>query len=105
MAHGDAECGQGDFEGDTATAAWAAGEDGTIVGEHACREPVGRDRRGDGGQDVGGLEDVAGVAGQREAGVVVQQVEDLDLGAVTQGPVGDVSLPAFVGLVGLEALP
>jgi hypothetical protein len=30
MAHCDAECGQGDLEGDTATAAWAAGEDGTV---------------------------------------------------------------------------
>jgi hypothetical protein len=105
MAHCDAECGQGDLKSDTTTAAWAAGEDGTVVGEHACREPVGCDRRGDGGLDDGGLEDVASVAGQREAGVVVQQVEDLDLGAVTQGLVGDVSLPALVGLVGLEALP
>jgi hypothetical protein len=35
--------------------------------------------------------------------VVVHDVEDLDVGAVGQLPVGDVEVPAFVGLLGDEA--
>jgi len=35
--------------------------------------------------------------------VVVDLVQDLDLGPIAEGPVGDVELPAFVGLIGLEA--
>jgi hypothetical protein len=42
------------------------------------------------------------VADQAEPGVVVEGVEDFYVGAVGQGPVGDVELPAFVGLFGLE---
>ena len=38
-----------------------------------------------------------------KARVVVDPVEDFYLGAIREGPVGDVELPAFVGLVGLEA--
>lgn len=52
----------------------------------------------------------SGGAGQGFAGVVVDEVEDLDLGprasgalGVGQVPVGDVGPPAFVGLFGLEA--
>jgi len=36
--------------------------------------------------------------------VVVDHVEDLDRGAVGEGPVGDVHLPAFVGEFGNEPL-
>ena len=43
------------------------------------------------------------MAGQAEPGVVVEPVEDLGVGAVGQRPVGDVGLPALVGLGGLEA--
>jgi hypothetical protein len=35
--------------------------------------------------------------------VVVEDVEDLHVGAVGQGPVGGVGLPAFVGEFGFEA--
>jgi hypothetical protein len=35
--------------------------------------------------------------------VVVDEVQDLDLGAVGQMPLGGVRLPAFVGQAGLEA--
>jgi len=35
--------------------------------------------------------------------VVVFDVEDLDVGAVGQPPVGDVGLPPLVGLLGGEA--
>jgi hypothetical protein len=34
--------------------------------------------------------------------VVVEDVADFDLGAVGEPPVGDVGLPAFVGLIGAE---
>jgi hypothetical protein len=37
--------------------------------------------------------------------VVVEQVEDLDLGGIGEVPVGDVGLPEFIGLLGAEALP
>jgi len=43
------------------------------------------------------------VAGQQQPGVVVEPVQDLGVGAVSQCPVGDVGLPALVGLVGGEA--
>jgi hypothetical protein len=105
VAHGDAQGGQGDLERDPAAAAWAAGEDRAVVGEHRCGQSVGGDRGGDAGQDVSGLEDLEGVAGQGQAGVVVEQVEDLDLSGVGECPVGDVGLPELVGLVGLEAFP
>ena len=35
--------------------------------------------------------------------MIVDDVEDLDVGAVGKLPMGDVELPAFVGLFGLEA--
>lgn len=44
-----------------------------------------------------------GGAGDQEPGVVVEPVEDLDVGAVGQVPVGEVGLPALVGLCGFEA--
>jgi hypothetical protein len=34
--------------------------------------------------------------------VIIEPVEDLDVAAVGQGPVGDIGLPAFIGLLGLE---
>ena len=53
-------------------------------------------RRLEGVHDVGGFEDGAGVRGDAESSVVVDDV-DLD--------VGDVGLPAFVGKRGLAATP
>jgi hypothetical protein len=46
-----------------------------------------------------------GEAGQGETGVVIEQVEDLGLGALGQVPVGDVGPPEVVGLRGGEAFP
>ena len=40
---------------------------------------------------------------QQEPGVVVEEVEDLDVGAVSEAPVGEVGLPGLVGLGGFEA--
>jgi hypothetical protein len=44
------------------------------------------------------------VGGDREGltGVVVNPVENLDMGAVVQPPMGEVGLPTFVGLFGGE---
>src|SRR5947209_2938357 len=41
--------------------------------------------------------------GDKETGVVVDEVEDLDPGTVGQVPVGRVRLPTLVGQAGLEA--
>ena len=40
---------------------------------------------------------------EQVAGVVVEEVQDLGVGAVGKGPVGEVGLPGFVGLVRFEA--
>jgi hypothetical protein len=54
------------------------------------------------GVDVAGFEDTPDSAGHAQPGVVVDEVEDLDVAAVGQGPVGDVGLPAFVRLLSGE---
>ncbi len=54
------------------------------------------------GGDVGGLEHPQRLAAHAQPGVVVDQVEDLHIGAVSQRPVGDVELPPLVGLLGGE---
>jgi hypothetical protein len=59
--------------------------------------------REEAGDDVGAFDSEVRVGGQAEAGVVVEEVEDLDVGAVGQLPVGSVDLPHLVGEVGLEA--
>ena len=55
----------------------------------------------------GGDDDLAGdcwVGGDRQqvAGVVVEPGEDLDVGAVSESPVGEVGLPRFVRHLGCE---
>jgi hypothetical protein len=55
------------------------------------------------GDHVGGLGGGVGVGDHQQPGVVVDDVEDLDVSPIAQLPVGDVGLPAFVGLVGFEA--
>ena len=64
---------------------------GSRVRRLAARNVVDDDVAGDRG--VGG-------AAEQVAGVVVEPVEDLDVGAVGQAPVGEVGLPALVGLGG-----
>ena len=58
---------------------------------------------GEAGDDIGAGDAAVGGAGQQVSGVVVEPVEDLGVGAVGQSPVGEVGLPAFVGLLGGEA--
>ena len=60
-------------------------------------------RRAGSGDDVVGFEHTSGVAVRPQPGMVVDDVEDLDVGAVGQRPVGDVGLPPFVGLLRGEA--
>ena len=95
---------QGDLEGDPAGAAVAAGEDRAVVGQHAGRIDVECGDGAVGPVDGGRGEDPGGGAAQAEPGVVVDPVEDLGVGAVDQRPLGDVGVPALVGLFGGEAV-
>jgi hypothetical protein len=61
-----------------------------------------RDERG---HDIVAGDPPEGGDGKQEAGVVVEPVEDLDLGSVRQAPVGEVGLPQLVWCRGLEADP
>lgn len=52
--------------------------------------------------DIGAGHGQVGGRGDQQPGVVVEGVEDVDVGAVGELPVGGIGLPAFVGLVGLR---
>jgi hypothetical protein len=58
-----------------------------------------------------GLDDVGGLGRDERAGrdqqprVVIDHVQDLDVAAIGEGPVGGVGLPALVGQLGLEPPP
>jgi hypothetical protein len=99
---GDVQGGQEVFEG-VLPAAEPRGVDAAVVGQGRGGEPV----LVAGGQE--GLHDSitgdgrVGGAAQEVSGVVVEPVEDLRVGAVGQAPVGEVRLPALVGLGCLEA--
>jgi hypothetical protein len=54
-------------------------------------------------QRIGRLDGGESDRRDKQAGVVVDEVQDLDLGVLGQVPVGGVGLPAFVGQAGLEA--
>ncbi|KQT02049.1 hypothetical protein ASG23_01380 [Cellulomonas sp. Leaf395] len=56
------------------------------------------------GHDVVPAEPVVGGAGQYEPGVVVDEGQDVGVGAVGEPDVGEVGLPRLVGQVGLEAV-
>ena len=72
------------FQGDPAVAAVGAGEHGTVVGEQPLRAAVAGDGRVQVGDDVAGFEHGAGGAADQQPGMVVFDVEDLDLAAVRQ---------------------
>src|SRR3981081_3936373 len=61
--------------------------------------------RVEGCQHIGGFDRREGDRGQAEAGMVIEQVQDLDVTAVGQQPVGGVGLPELVGQLGLKAYP
>ena len=58
---------------------------------------------GEAGDNVGARDAAVGDAGQQVAGVVIEPVEDFGVGAIGELPVGEVRLPAFVGLGGFKA--
>ena len=55
------------------------------------------------GQHDGASDPAVGAHGQGVAGVVVEEVQDFDVGVIGESPVGEVGLPAFVGLFGGKA--
>jgi hypothetical protein len=63
---GDAAVVEGDLQADAAVAAVAAGEDGTVVGEHAGRVGPSGGGTPELGVDVAGFEHVLGGAGQTQ---------------------------------------
>ena len=79
-----------------AAAAGQAGEDGGVVGEHGRGDSPAQEGVLEGVHDVGAGDGAARDARDGEPGVVVEEVEDLHVGAVGQLPVGGVGLPAFV---------
>jgi hypothetical protein len=91
-----------ELERDSATAPRDPGEDGPVVRKHLGWEPPGGGGSAEADHHVGRLERHPGVAAHDEAGVVVDLVEDLYLGSIREGPVGDVELPTFVGLISFE---
>ena len=88
-------------------AAAAAGEPGrvdqSVVGEHGRGEAVSCTNSAERGEDDGAGDGPVGGAAQEVAGVVVEPVQDLGIGAVGQLPVGEVGLPRLVRQFGLEA--
>ena len=101
----DSEAAEFDFEGDPAAAAGQTGEDRPVIGQHAGGDSPTHEGVLEGVDDVGAGDGAAWDGGQREPGVVVEDVEDLHRGAVGEVPVGGVGLPAFVGLLGFEPVP
>ncbi len=55
------------------------------------------------GEDDGAGDAAVGGDGEGVAGVVVDEVEDFDVGSISEPPVGEVVLPAFIGLLGRVA--
>jgi hypothetical protein len=91
-----------------AAAGQAGGEHHAVVGKRGGRDPVGGNGVAELGEhDWSGHSGVGGY-GQGVAGVVVEPGQDLGVGAGSalwagEPVVGEVGLPALVGLVGLEA--
>lgn len=105
MPQGDAEGHAFAFEGDPAVAAVGGGEDRPVIGEDSLLPAVAGEGGGEVGDDGAGGEDLPGGGADQQPGVVVDDIEDLGVGVAGQWPVGDVGLPAFVGLIGFEPSP
>ena len=100
---GDTTPVEGEFQRHPAQAAVTAGVDGAVVGQHLGRVPISGCCLLEAGVDVGGFEHWPGDAGDTEPGVVIDDVEELHVAALSERPVSDVGLPQFVRLCGLEA--
>ena len=77
----------------------------SVVGERGRRPAVLVARRSERRHHVVATDSGAGSQAQQVPGVVVQPVDDLDLSAVRETPMGEVGLPHLVGRRGLEPDP
>jgi hypothetical protein len=93
------------ISGAVRAAAGCAGEDGAVVGQYRGGCAPSGEGGGEGVDDVGAADTAPREAGDRQSGVVVEDVEDFHAAAVGEVPVGDVGLPAVVGQLGAEAFP
>src|SRR5215218_7807102 len=75
------------------------------VGEHSGRDSPLVEGVAEAGHHIGAGCVVAGVAAQTDPAVVIDDVQDRYFGAVGQLPMGEVGLPAFVGLIGAKRSP
>jgi hypothetical protein len=103
VGKGDAPGVERQLQSDPADAAVAAGVDGAVIGEQSGGITPGSGRLAEAGVDVGRFEHRPADTGDAQPRVVVDDVEDLDVGPVGEGPVGDVGLPQLVGHGCLEA--
>ena len=85
----------------------AAGESGgvntSVVGQGGRWQPVVVNVLGESIDDYGAGDARVGVQGEEEPGVVIEPVDDFNVGAISEPPVGEIRLPTLVGLVGFEA--
>jgi hypothetical protein len=72
------------------------------IGERGGRRPAGSDRSPELGERGLAGNPAVGADAQREPGVVIEPGQDLGAGAAGEGVVGEVGLPALVGLLGGE---
>ena len=98
----DAELAEKVFKA-VAAAGESGGVDAPVVGERRGRGAVAGDEAQERADDGRPGDPGVGGARQQQPGVVVEPVQDLHVGAVCQVPMGEVGLPALVGLGGLEA--
>lgn len=78
-------------------AAGLGGEDGSVVAEQRGGQAELVGSGVEAVNHIAGLNGEEGGGGEVEAGVVVQEVEDLDRGVVLQLPGGGIDLPRLVG--------
>ena len=97
------QAGEQFLERDLSQPAGCAGEHRGVVGQDRCWQTVAFEPGLEVVDDIGAGDGSVCARADQEPGVVIEDVEDLDLGVVGEEPVGGVGLPAFVGLVGGEA--
>lgn len=91
-----------EFQEDLA-AAHASGEDGGVVAEQGGGQAEVVARLVEGLDHIQSLDAGEGGGAERESGVVVDEVQDLDRRAIGQAPGCGIDLPGLVGQLGLEA--
>lgn len=101
----DAEFAEDDLQGGATPASGCGGEYGSVVGQYGCWCALVGEGGGEGVDDVRAGDGGSGGAGDGQAGVVIERVEDFDAGVIGEVPVGDVGLPEFVGLLSSEPFP